>query len=932
MRVYIMPKHTVHPVVDLQCMQEVKKIERTDLNQADITILEAKFTASPQLAGHDEHILISSITGRPMPKLVTPETVFGAASLSKPMFAYLVLKLIEANKANTAEPGSGKFLLPDGVTHFDLDTPLYHILPLEKLTIEGMSPFDASDPSAVSSAQTLTARMVLSHQTGLAHGEMKFQFQPEKPEPGELGKGHGYSNAGILYLQKVIDKLTELKYELALMPQDKPLEKNKLYVSIESPNLKYTVLDATTGALVSGVIALDTLEFELHELKDTEALTKYLPKILEETAKRGHTPQSHLEVLAKKHVFDPLEMRHSSFIADKNKPLEASAPNSLHTTASDYAKFLNALMHDDALQDAFTPHVFMTKDKGMAGAIRAVEESEGKIQKNDLEHVAWGLGWGLQTDDKGEVTSAYHSGDMTGVRAWVAMNIKDKTAMVYFSNSHNGHILAEQIMPTTIELKHAVNYFFPKWGFARNLDELGGVTNNFGLRASPVIQPPTSAAEIHDVTQTAMETTQPAPLGEAQEVVQTNPELPKWQSKLIDHLFNTIKNNYIFPEKIDEAAFKKLLTEGFAAINLEFPSADKEKFCSEMNKILSEIDPHLIVQFDPAQIADHKNHGRIVMDPRENGGAKFALQGLEPPSAWYEKFKRENYGFEQDTNDKSFAVPDTMGYVKINDFLDPRDGLGHLAQEKAHQILESMQGKEAIIIDLRDSHGGSPEMVEYIISYLLTETDKAKITGSTYNTIYDSSTGTTTEYKVRPTEFSLNVPVYVLTNEATFSAAEEFAYDLQQINAHALGDGRFTIVGQTTKGGAHAMTGFPLMDANTGAVNDEYFLWVPTRTTINPYTHTNWEDGPKKGGERPGVQPDIAVKDDQNSLEIALRMESMRPRPAPSRTATVDQDTTSQFKGRLREIMPVEPNPVVNIEDKSSITPFKTTPKPTELD
>jgi C-terminal processing protease CtpA/Prc len=178
-------------------------------------------------------------------------------------------------------------------------------------------------------------------------------------------------------------------------------------------------------------------------------------------------------------------------------------------------------------------------------------------------------------------------------------------------------------------------------------------------------------------------------------------------------------------------------------------------------------------------------------------------------------------------------------------------------------------------------------MVEYIISHLLTDSDKSKITDGTYNSIYDHLTNVTTEYKVRKTDFNLDVPVYVLTNKDTFSAAEEFAYDLAQINAHVLKDGRFTVVGQTTKGGAHAMAGCPLMDSTTGAINDEYFLWVPNRTTINPYTHTNWEDGPKMAGELPGVRPNVAIEDGQDALEVALRINSIRERVTPP-TATVE--------------------------------------------
>ena len=52
------------------------------------------------------------------------------------------------------------------------------------------------------------------------------------------------------------------------------------------------------------------------------------------------------------------------------------------------------------------------------------------------------------------------------------------------------------------------------------------------------------------------------------------------------------------------------------------------------------------------------------------------------------------------------------------------------------------------------------------------------------------------------------------------------------------------------------MASFPLMDPASREINEEYFLWIPTRTSINPYTHTNWEDGPKGERRSPGVTPD----------------------------------------------------------------------------
>tara|TARA_R110000868_G_scaffold73915_1_gene213877 strand:+ start:109 stop:486 length:378 start_codon:yes stop_codon:yes gene_type:complete len=53
---------------------------------------------------------------------VVPETIFGAASLSKPVFAYLVLKLIQQEK----------LILPDG-SKLNLDTtPLHELLSLKE--------------------------------------------------------------------------------------------------------------------------------------------------------------------------------------------------------------------------------------------------------------------------------------------------------------------------------------------------------------------------------------------------------------------------------------------------------------------------------------------------------------------------------------------------------------------------------------------------------------------------------------------------------------------------------------------------------------------------------------------------------------------------------------------------------------------------------
>lgn len=346
----------------------------------------------------------------------------------------------------------------------------------------------------------------------------------------------------------------------------------------------------------------------------------------------------------------------------------------------------------------------------------------------------------------------------------------------------------------------------------------------------------------------------------------------------VESVYQAIKNNYVFSDRpeLEESQFKSALAQEIETIKRENPRIGKKEFSDKINQFLSHIDPHLILQFDPAQIHDHVTQNRVVDDPRGNHSARFDLSTMKPPASFERKFKRENYGFSDKAEDS--VVPKNIGYLKITDFLDPsRDHIGIVAKEKAHELLESMRDKKAFIIDLRGSHGGSPEMVEYILSYLLNDSDKAKIQNGVYNTIQDASTGTVKDYRVRRTEFCLNVPIRVLTDEHTFSAAEEMAYDLQQINQRALQDNRIQVVGQKTTGGAHPMTGFPLTSPDSDAtqeisqrVNPDYFLWVPDRTSVNPYTGTNWEDGPKKTGVKPGVKPDIEIPVSQNMLSVTV--------------------------------------------------------------
>jgi C-terminal processing protease CtpA/Prc len=89
--------------------------------------------------------------------------------------------------------------------------------------------------------------------------------------------------------------------------------------------------------------------------------------------------------------------------------------------------------------------------------------------------------------------------------------------------------------------------------------------------------------------------------------------------------------------------------------------------------------------------------------------------------------------------------------------------------------------------------------------------------------------------------------VYVLTSGRTFSAAEEFSYDLKSLK-------RATLLGETTGGGAHTTA--------PHRVDGHFFIRVPFGRFINPITKTAWEGT--------GVEPDIKVPAG-DALDEALR-------------------------------------------------------------
>ena len=286
----------------------------------------------------------------------------------------------------------------------------------------------------------------------------------------------------------------------------------------------------------------------------------------------------------------------------------------------------------------------------------------------------------------------------------------------------------------------------------------------------------------------------------------------------IDSIGNQLKANYIFPEVADKmvAALESNLKKGnYKSIT------DAQEFANRLTEDLQSIshDKHLRVMYNPERIAEQE---KVVT----------AEDSIKYLNEYISSMQRSNFGFN-----KVEILEGNIGYLDLRSFSDTE-----YAGETAVAAMNFLSNTDAIIIDLRQNGGGSPAMIQLITSYLY-GAEPVHL-----NNFYWRPTDTHTQTWTLPYVSGKRNPdadVYILTSSRTFSAAEEFCYNLKNLE-------RATLIGETTGGGAHP--------GGSRAVTDQFMIWLPTGRAINPITNTNWEGV--------GVVPHIEVKADE-ALEVA---------------------------------------------------------------
>ncbi len=175
-----------------------------------------------------------------------------------------------------------------------------------------------------------------------------------------------------------------------------------------------------------------------------------------------------------------------------------------------------------------------------------------------------------------------------------------------------------------------------------------------------------------------------------------------------------------------------------------------------------------------------------------------------------------NYGI-----DGAKILPGNIGLIKTSSF--SLDQLYEQAEPTLDAVMAMVANVDTLIFDLRNNRGGSPRVGRHLASYLFGPEPVH------LNDFYFRSTDTTLPYWTLaelPGRRLPNIPVYILINKHTFSAAEGFAYNLKHL-------GRAIVVGQPSGGGAHG--------GSTREIGDRFQAYIPFSRSIHPITKTDFE-------------------------------------------------------------------------------------------
>lgn len=319
--------------------------------------------------------------------------------------------------------------------------------------------------------------------------------------------------------------------------------------------------------------------------------------------------------------------------------------------------------------------------------------------------------------------------------------------------------------------------------------------------------------------------------------VAAEPAFAAVKRQAIEAAAKRLSDEYIFPDKGAQAA--ALIRQNLAAGKYDSTTTPGD-FAEQVTKDLLELthDRHLrIMGFGPPPAPPPAKEIGPSDPPRS-----------PPPSPGHVGLIRID------------RLKGNIGYIQLDEFM-PKGGF----KRGADSAMALIASTDALIIDLRNNHGGDVAAVAYLDSFFFDGKTPVHI-----GDIIWRKAGTVDfdrqAFVTQPTPVSyLGKPVYLIIGPDTFSGGEAFAYDMKV-------EKRATLIGEATAGGANPGGFWP--------IGPGLMMFLPNGRVENATTHSNWEGV--------GVQPDEPLAADKSFAATYAAAFHALGRAAPTSADTPD--------------------------------------------
>lgn len=295
----------------------------------------------------------------------------------------------------------------------------------------------------------------------------------------------------------------------------------------------------------------------------------------------------------------------------------------------------------------------------------------------------------------------------------------------------------------------------------------------------------------------------------------------KSKRQIAERLITHIKENYVLQ---DSVAFIIPKIEGSYHLDEFKKNQTAEEFALYLTQLLRTItkDAHFGFIYQP-QVFSLLNQAEIDENDALNSELDAMLGAMGGNTGPSEK---HNFYFR-----KAEILEGNVGYLKLEQ-IPPLE----IAQPTLDAAMGFLFNTDAFILDLRGNRGGAGGFIPYLISYFFPKGKKLLYTREMPAPAWDSISHHYTHEHINGKRM-VKTPVYILTDQATGSAATNLAYTMQSFK-------RATIIGENTGSGyrgAHSASLFPIENGIVGL--------IPIGRVVNAKTNTNWRVE--------GVHPDI---------------------------------------------------------------------------